>query len=88
MAICYKDKTFCITPGCKNACGRQLTYEIRKDAMVAGLPICSAYFCDPDGTCSNKITVRSNDGEAKDAGAKVMKKYAQAIQAIKNLGER
>lgn len=26
--MCYKDMTFCISPACKNACGRKLTKEI------------------------------------------------------------
>lgn len=41
--ICYKDRTFCITPGCTKE--HALTDEARKAAQAAGLPISTAYLC-------------------------------------------
>lgn len=44
--ICYRDRTFCISEGCKNECGRQLTKEDRKKADKMQLPIAVAKFCE------------------------------------------
>jgi len=30
--MCYRDRTFCVSPNCKNECGRKLTQEIRDAA--------------------------------------------------------
>jgi hypothetical protein len=30
--ICYKDRAFCVSPGCTNACGRKLTPEVEEAA--------------------------------------------------------
>lgn len=30
--ICYRDMTFCVSPGCENKCGRKLTEEIQEEA--------------------------------------------------------
>jgi len=43
--LCYRDKTFCMSPSCKNDCGRQLTEEVSRRAEHAGLPVAAAYFC-------------------------------------------
>ncbi len=53
--IGYDDKTFCISPGCKNRCGRKLTPEIERLANEwwvnscggneDSAPIACAYFC-------------------------------------------
>lgn len=45
--ICYLGTAFCISPNCKNDCGRQLTDKIREAAKKLGLPICTGYFCGP-----------------------------------------
>lgn len=47
--ICYKDRTFCASPNCKNDCGRQLTDDIIKSAEKwwggKDAPIAVSYFC-------------------------------------------
>lgn len=47
--LCYRDQTFCISPDCKNECGRRLTDEIREAAKRwwggDNPPIASAYLC-------------------------------------------
>lgn len=49
--ICYKDRAFCVSPGCVNECGRQLTPEVRAAAEAwwgePGAPIAVGRFCDP-----------------------------------------
>lgn len=57
--ICFRDRTYCISPGCINKCGRKLTEKIRKEARAWWLqvtkgrdddaPICMAEFCDGKG---------------------------------------
>lgn len=58
--ICYRDRTFCASPNCKNKCGRELTDEIKRQASEwwlsftngrtsIGAPIAMAFFCDKDG---------------------------------------
>lgn len=27
---CYRDKTYCMSPGCKNECGRKMSEEVRQ----------------------------------------------------------
>ena len=44
--ICYRDRTFCVSEGCKNECGRQLTKEDREKANKMGLPIAQSRFCE------------------------------------------
>lgn len=48
--ICYRDMTFCVSPKCKNKCGRKLTAKIRKDARKwwgsDNAPIAVSNFCD------------------------------------------
>lgn len=54
--LSYKDKTFCISPNCKNECGIKLTEEIKQDARRLELPICAAYLCDvPNYAYQSKI---------------------------------
>jgi hypothetical protein len=48
--ICYKDKTFCVSPSCTNKCGRKLTPEIKEAAqkwwgMEGEAPIAISCFC-------------------------------------------
>lgn len=43
--ICYKDRSFCVSPMCKNECGRKLTKEILEEAKEYGLPVSCMYFC-------------------------------------------
>lgn len=61
--ICYRDKTFCRSPGCQNKCGRKLTDKIREEARKWWLqvtkgreedaPICTGEFCDDEGNIIN-----------------------------------
>lgn len=49
IMMCYKDKTFCASPNCKNECGRQITDQQRGEAQRLGLLISWGYFCgEPD----------------------------------------
>ena len=60
--ICYRDKTFCQSPNCKNACGRQLAEQDKINAAKLGLPIASGYFCGlPD--CVNVPSEVSNGAQ-------------------------
>lgn len=43
--ICYKDKTFCASPQCKNECGRKMTKDEEREAKQLNLEVSSAYFC-------------------------------------------
>lgn len=43
--MCYRDKTFCASPNCKNECGRKITDKQRDEAEKVGLPIAWGYFC-------------------------------------------
>lgn len=47
--ICFMDTTYCVSPHCKNDCGRQLTKEIENAAEKwwgkKGAPIAMGYFC-------------------------------------------
>lgn len=45
--LCYRDMTFCTSPYCKNACGRQLTEEHKREANKMGLPVSCQHFCEP-----------------------------------------
>lgn len=48
--ISYRDKTFCVSPNCKNRCGRQLTEFDKAESVRVGLPLCTAWFCGaPEG---------------------------------------
>jgi hypothetical protein len=83
--LCYKDRTYCATPGCKNACGRKLTEEIRMAASNAGMLLAMAYFCEDDGSCPDSSTVRASIYEAQAAGSKILAKLSGTM---KNLGDR
>jgi hypothetical protein len=43
--MCFRDKTYCLSPNCTNQCGRQLTNEVKEAAIRAGQLIACAYFC-------------------------------------------
>lgn len=47
--MCFKDRTFCSSPNCNNACGRQLSDQQRAEAKELESPIAWAYFCDVPG---------------------------------------
>lgn len=57
--MCYKDRTYCASPNCKNECGRQLTDEDRQKALKwwaspknptgEGFPLAVSHFCDNEG---------------------------------------
>tara|TARA_R100001086_G_scaffold19134_1_gene9250 strand:+ start:322 stop:516 length:195 start_codon:yes stop_codon:yes gene_type:complete len=52
--ICYRDRTYCVSPDCTNECGRKLTPEIRKEADKwwgkgpGSAPIAISCFCGGD----------------------------------------
>lgn len=52
--MCYMDMTFCVSPNCKNDCGRQLTDAHRERARKIGLLIAQRRFCDDNGEVSGK----------------------------------
>lgn len=43
--ITFKDKTFCVSPNCKNDCGRKMTEHEKLEAIINDLPVCYGYFC-------------------------------------------
>lgn len=47
--MCYLDRSFCVSEGCENKCGRKLTDEIREKAAEwwgsDAVPISVGYFC-------------------------------------------
>lgn len=47
--ICFKDKTFCASPNCKNECGRKMTDEekeqLEKMNETNWVGVMQAYFC-------------------------------------------
>lgn len=43
--ICFKDKTFCASPNCKNECGRKMTPREEIESDKAGLPVSYSDFC-------------------------------------------
>lgn len=51
--ICFRDRTYCASPNCRNECGRQFTAE---DAVAAkawwgsdDYPVAMSTFCDKHG---------------------------------------
>ncbi len=53
--ICFKDRTFCASPNCKNECGRKISDLERQDAVHLDMPIAWAYFCDIPAENFNSI---------------------------------
>ena len=51
--MCYKDRTYCISKGCQNKCGRKLTDLVKEGAErwwgSKDAPIAVAEFCDAKG---------------------------------------
>lgn len=43
--LCYRDKTFCRSPNCKNKCNRKITDQERGEAIRLEMPIAWGYFC-------------------------------------------
>ena len=43
--ICFRDRTFCLSPNCKNECGRQLSCKDKKLIEKLGIPVAYDYFC-------------------------------------------
>lgn len=64
--ICYRDMTFCVSPHCKNKCGRKLTGEIVAAARRwwggPDAPIATAKFCDANG---EPLKHKRTESEAK-----------------------
>ena len=75
---CYKDKTFCASPGCTNECGRRMSKEELKeleylfernwDCTVGtesqpATPVSYAYFCDHPNT---QLTKEKNHGTHRE----------------------
>jgi hypothetical protein len=50
--ICFKDRTFCCAPNCKNECGRQWTDELQRQADEwwggPGAPVAFSDFCSKE----------------------------------------
>ena len=43
--LCFRDATYCGSPGCKNECGRKMDEKTKQMAAKSGLPISYGYFC-------------------------------------------
>lgn len=50
--ICFRDETFCVSPGCVNACGRKLTPGVVAAAAAwwgsDDAPVAVGWFCGGD----------------------------------------
>jgi len=42
---CYKDRTYCASPECKNECGRKLSKEEEESTRGKNVYIAYSYFC-------------------------------------------
>lgn len=62
------DKTFCISPNCKNDCGRKLPEQYKEYAKTHFLSM--SYFCDQP--------------EWYSVGEKVAEKYKSALKGLKD----
>ena len=43
--ICFRDRTWCASPNCKNECGAKMSQEMKEKAKNSNEPIAWAYFC-------------------------------------------
>jgi len=44
----YKDKTFCASPNCKNACGRKMNIQEEFEVKLNNYLVWYGYFCEDD----------------------------------------
>lgn len=55
--MCYRDRTYCASPKCKNACGRQFTPQDHASAVKwwggEDYPVSVSDFCDEEGNLNN-----------------------------------
>jgi hypothetical protein len=51
--MCYKDKTFCASPNCKNECGRKMTEDEKITLQKNWAPVNYGYFCGDKAACPN-----------------------------------
>lgn len=71
--ICYRDRTYCISPNC--VCGRKLTPEIEAAAEEwwgkPGAPIAMSYFCggEPDAEPVKVADKGRDEADTKSAGS-------------------
>lgn len=66
MMLCYRDRTYCASPNCVDACGRKLTPEIQKAAEAwwgsPDAPIAVSYFCGvPESTAAGQGEDQNED---------------------------
>lgn len=59
--ICFKDRTFCSSKNCQNLCGRQMTHDLKQQAIKAELPICYQPFCDEKKDLINATVKQQTD---------------------------
>lgn len=59
--MCYRDKTFCASPNCKNECGRKITDAQRGEAERLGLFISWGYFCGEPEQGKERSTKDNNE---------------------------
>lgn len=52
--LCYKDKTFCASPNCKNECNRKMSIGEIADLIGNDMPIAWGYFCGEPTTRSSE----------------------------------
>jgi len=82
MVSSFKDQTYCASPHCVNACGRQMSIDDKWNlsSMSHGgftIVVSYGYFCgDP--------IVYATDDEAQEAGAKVAERYHDALEGLKD----
>ena len=68
--ICYRDTTFCVSPGCENKCGRKLTPEIEAAARRwwkgDDPPIAMSCYCG--GDLEEALRIRSQPAKGDGGG--------------------
>jgi len=42
---CYRDRTYCKSPNCKNECNRKMSEYEKRAAWELDVPVSYAYFC-------------------------------------------
>ncbi len=51
---CWRDKTWCASPNCKNECGRKMPPDVKSAADNCTWPISYAYFCGELEACQHE----------------------------------
>lgn len=65
--LCFRGRTFCASPGCKNKCGAKPPATIKADAErwwgKPNQPISWAWYCDENGELVESLRSPSDGGK-------------------------